>query len=100
MHVDLLTPSLSSALFRGETTPQLERGQCISPSRKGPWGVLNPNSRGHTEVWMWVWVSLAPTIEEHKDNVNTLCNHRRSPLEHRHIRPGLDARAGSSMSSK
>ena len=65
--------------------PQLERGQCIFPTRKGPCGVLNPNSKGHTKVWVWLWVSLAPTIEEHRDSVNALCNHEGSPLEHRHI---------------
>ena len=49
-------------------------------------------------VWVWVWVSLAPTIEEHTDNVNALCNHRRSPREHSHMEPWLSSRVGSSMS--
>ena len=32
--------------------------------------------------------------------MNALCNQQRSPLEHHHIEPGLDWRAGSSMSNK
>ena len=40
-------------------------------------------------MWVWVWLSLAPTIKEHKGSVNTLCAHRRSPLEHCHVEPGL-----------
>ena len=43
---------------------------------------------------------LAPKIEEHKDSVNALCNHRHLPLEHRYIEPGLSSRAGFSMSNK